>query len=514
MAKFDVIYDDFTGGHFVGPSQANQPKNTYSGVGVIATADEGFLMADGGWTRSSAIGASGGNRSMGLYHYGYLGSGFIGTTLEFGTFLTLGTNMFCITEAGAVSAAASLGFASVSPSLHSHLAMGGDGQVLAAGAGAAIAVMNGGGGSVTGSFSQGPSITPYYGVWHWKTWMIALDPTVAPNRLYFSDVFAADYQPATLWPTTNWVAVGDSDHQIEAIVTTKDEIILGTRAGWWSVSGVLGASTVVRRISKNGIDHRITSNAAPGLTAAESAVLGIVSATDPDKGLAALSGGVSTKVHHGPMGPSNAAVNAVVNIGSDLAVTAGTWVWHWSDKQRRWRVSLNPLNTGTQIPVEDVTGYSSYLQVVGQDAGQVYVYRALKEPVQPVSTAGAFDSATVTLAEFQGKDAFKVNEILVEVDFGQPAVQTGLRSLEVCAITNGIPDLSSTFPLAADGSPFLPQSTSFTKVWEDALATINGHREMVRFVVNDGAASTMTAAPKLTLKGVKVRRVIMRCEEV
>jgi hypothetical protein len=35
----------------------------------------------------------------------------------------------------------------------------------------------------------------------------------------------------------------------------------------------------------------------------------------------------------------------------------------------------------------------------------------------------------------------------------------------------------------------------------------------VRFKVND-AAPAMAAAPVLTLQGLKVRRVIMRCEEI
>jgi hypothetical protein len=250
------------------------------------------------------------------------------------------------------------------------------------------------------------------------------------------------------------------------------------------------------------------------MTAAESAVLGIVSATDPDYGLVALSGGVSTKIHYGPIGPPAwPTAQAVVDCGNDIVVQSLGYLWHWSDNQRRWRLTINPYTTA-QTPVEDPTGHASFLMTLGEDAGNTYVYRTVKEPLQPLSTGGVFDSATATLAEYQGKEPFKVNEILVEIDFGNPNVQSGQRSLAVCAITNGIVDLETRYPLATDGTALALQSSTFTKTWDTARSTRNGHREMVRFPVNDGAAATYTAAPRLTLKGIKVRRVIMRCEEV
>jgi hypothetical protein len=53
--RFDVVYDDFTGGHFVGATQTKQPRDTWTGVNAICTADEGFLMPDAGTTQVATI---------------------------------------------------------------------------------------------------------------------------------------------------------------------------------------------------------------------------------------------------------------------------------------------------------------------------------------------------------------------------------------------------------------------------------------------------------------------------
>jgi hypothetical protein len=139
----------------------------------------------------------------------------------------------------------------------------------------------------------------------------------------------------------------------------------------------------------------------------------------------------------------------------------------------------------------------------------------LLEYLQPTTISGGstFNSATATLTNYIDRQPFKVNELLIEVDFGQPTTQTGIRSLTASVVTGSPADIDNTMQRDSNGNVISPTSTAFTKKWSNMTATKNGDREMVRFRPSD-TARAYSAAPQLTMQGIKVRRVIMRCEEL
>ena len=99
------------------------------------------------------------------------------------------------------------------------------------------------------------------------------------------------------------------------------------------------------------------------------------------------------------------------------------------------------------------------------------------------------------------------------MDFGQPTTQTGVRSLTAQVVTDGVVDLPQKFPTDSSSNVSRPASSAQRYEWKNATSTKVGHRQIIKFGLSDGQ-QTFSAAPKITLQGVKLRRVIMRCEEV
>lgn len=489
--RFDVVYDDFTGGHFVGPSQANQPHNTWTGANVLCTADEGFLMPDGGWSRSAAVKSA---VALSEPTPPIRAGSIFG---DFGIIFAIDKEVFT------VLAGVSTVRGAFANDVNGHASIGASGDAVSFGAVAvnqALTIL------IDGTWTTSTSATTgatFYGFWRWKEWLLHFDY----NILYFSN------PDSVVFPAGNFLTFYGSN--IGALVSTNDQLLVLTSDGWFSVTGVLGETTNIRKMANIGSQY--FSNILAGAEADS----GVLFPAGEGEALRLLSG---TQVY-AAMHASGTVIDRIVNASDCVVATSDNHFWIWSNTHRRWRRSDAPTATEqghlsiAYWPAEDGTVSSSVLSAVGHhnttgSTYTVYGWDTPREPLQPVSTGGAFNSATVTLAEYQHNAPFKVNEILAEVDFGQPVVQTGERSLAVAAITNAITDLDQTFVHDTDGTVLPAQSSTITKVWGNATATKVGDRQMTRFGVSDGAASTYTAAPKLTLKGVKVRRVIMRCEEV
>ena len=47
MASFQIVYDDFSGGQYMGPKSTNWPKNTFDGTNAMSNP-YGHLMPTGG----------------------------------------------------------------------------------------------------------------------------------------------------------------------------------------------------------------------------------------------------------------------------------------------------------------------------------------------------------------------------------------------------------------------------------------------------------------------------------
>lgn len=509
--RFDVEYDDFTGGHFVGARQAGQPRNTWTGANVICTADEGFLMACPMWTPSNQLFSVAGTATLSppLRAWVYNGT----YRQDFGVVTGRGANLYSVDLTSGVVTALTALASNVS---YEHNARFGT-RLLFASQASAIQSYNASGGATT---SHSFPTTGDGGVWTWGQFAVATGGT--RERLYYS----AAGDPTT-WASGSYLTFGEtgSSQVILSVIPTNDTLYVVTTDGWWAVTGVLGQTTVVRRVSHvaPGWRQGAAVGAVNSLIAAES-TLGLLVANSAGfgQGLSALNGTQVRPVLHLASGKQ---IDYVVRSGYHvLAQQNNEALWIWSELHRRWRVmGLAATNgsghTAYHQPTEDQEGSAfaananprlsvSSVYRDGTSSTTGYIGHTPAEPVQPEVTDGSsFDAAVATLAEYQSNSApFVVKELLVEVDFGEPTNQTPSRVLSGAVITGARADVACAYGGALGTS-------TYTKTWTDATATVVGDREMVRFAVADGA-ETWSAAPKITMQGIKVRRVIMRCETV
>jgi hypothetical protein len=56
MGQFRVEWEDFSGGFFVGPNDADQPRNTWTGTGMTVSADQSMLMPAAAVTQVTGMG--------------------------------------------------------------------------------------------------------------------------------------------------------------------------------------------------------------------------------------------------------------------------------------------------------------------------------------------------------------------------------------------------------------------------------------------------------------------------
>jgi hypothetical protein len=372
------------------------------------------------------------------------------------------------------------------------------------------------------------TFTQATGLWQWGVFTVSIGATNR-NRIYFSDA-----GNPTSWTSTNFFDVGPSWAPILSIVPTADVLYVASTDGWYAVSGVLGQNNVVRKVATTPLSGNDvpTGVGVTQMALATASQFG-VSFMAAERGIRVLRGSSVADAAR-PFGirirQIVAAGDVLMALGSNSAGSQFS-AWLWSEARRMWRSSTLPtgasLGYGNNLRyhqlVRDEGNRSTHLNVLANvgtygSAEQVLVLRQEKEQNNPAAAGGLFPSATATLADYQTKAPFRVTEVVVEVDFGSaaaggPGIADAVRSLSVQIATSPLTDQDVTLRRTSSGDPQPPASTSLTKTWSALEFTRAGDREMVRFKVND-AAPAMAAAPVLTLQGLKVRRVIMRCEEI
>lgn len=529
--QFDVVYDDFTGGHYMGPTQANQPRNTWTGPNVICTADQGFLMPDGGLTKMTSEIVSAGTSeaisqpiafrdpanpvtSNASIFFTRRGSTTIyRVVMETNTITPLATTANNTTPLAATSVLGNrVAFQrETSSSVTMYLCTYG--------------------GTVT---TVTVPVDFTLGTWWWGNF--AFGATLGSNRLYFSA--AGD---PTSWPANNYFDVGESGYSIISVVPTGDVLYVGTSAGWWAISGVPGQTASLRKLATPGIGGLPQAGAFYPQHACGASLInqGVLFRSPRGALVNVLSGSTVRAFAHSPglPGSNDAAVDMVTSAGDLTCVLDTTYsadrtynaarLFLWSDLHRRWRVKSLP--TAAQVSaalgvrywtVEDRDALGTNLYLIGAETNGVnnvdlVGWYAPKEPVDPQTDAnGYYDTATVTLSEYSQPTPFAVKEMIVELDFGQPATQGAQRTVKASVVTQGVTDLDQTFAVDTGDLAVPFSSSQFAKSWQNANNTRRGHRQTIRFAPTDGAAATLTAAPVIEMTGVKVRRVILRCETV
>lgn len=529
--QFTVEYDDFTGGHYVGLNDVRQPMNTWRGAGVIATADQGMLMPDGGWTRpagnmvSASATASSHTQPISFRDYG-------STTMPDSrayvhlVAATATTVRRYTVEADSLLSTTTLPNAVSTSAVVNQL----NNQLAYVRSGTGVNTIY----LVQPSSTTVTTVTTQtdfkLGVWWWNNFGFGVG--MPSSRLYFS--LAGD--PATTWPANNYIDVGESNSPIITLMPQADALYIGKTDGWWVLTGVPGQTATLRRLNAFGaVRDSITASAEINGAAALPIPGGAIVRGGRGASVLLLNGAQVTPFASFPDQPgttdfpyvpmlANAGEHGLVLDSTGASSTVPNRLWVWSNATRRWRCKNLPTPTERSkssiryYPVDDRDAATTNLYVTAIElSGGSYDINALyapKEPTEPQSSSGVFDTATVELADYTARDPFRVLEVVVEVDFGRPATQTGLRSLGVQVITNSVTDLDQQFTTdTADlAVPF--KSSQRRWEWGNAQATRRGHRQTLRAVVNDGATATYQAAPVIEMTGVKVARVIMRCETV
>lgn len=524
--KFDVEYADFSGGHFVGAYDVAQPMNTFTGANVAVTADQGFLMPDQGWRplKFSNDGTTFGSPFVDLF-----GECVVSSVVSFGV-----ERLYRGRPAG-VSQTSTFSATNVfsqgqrqSPVV--------DGYEYASIYAGRLHQRNFGG-TLTRDIAL-----PFgnaEGVWQWGVFTLSVHST--QPILYWSN--AGDI---STWAATNFLRLGQSWSSIKAVVPTAEVLYVATTEGWYAVTGVLGETTSVRKVSVLGISN------ADGVPSSLYTSTLYHTAVHTPAGILFMAGQRGVRVNQGSnivdfaRFPSAPQITNMVSAGDHVVVTTGNpqQVWIWSYTRRTWRMSTLPnaaqygyLDWTRVIPAFDEGNASKYMYLAATGRKSVTVGDSdlvmllqLKEPTNPSTLNDSFVQGVADLAGFEARQPFRVSELLVEVDFGStvlsevapiyvgdPPVATALnnapRSLGAQIVTGPVADIDATLARDSAGSPTFPTSSLLTKTWANLGTTIAGDREMVRFRPSDAGAS-FTASPRLTMRGVKVRRVIMRCEEV
>lgn len=482
--QFEVEWSDFSGGHFFGSKDTKQPQNTWVGDNVIVCAADGFLMPGAPIVVDTA-GASDITYSGGLVSNGGLVTYKVRPA-------TLAKDVY----------AGGAGYPLGTTALSDLVPFNGD--ILVARNGSTLGIFD-----PTGpSLSTGTTTPVQFTLL--QTWDGFALGTARTNRLYFSAAY-----DATSWNSNDYVDIGNSDAAISAIVPTPQGLLIGTATGWWQLTGVLGQTTSQRQITTKGLN---------GSSAVEvDAGIFFGAGSNPPQAVVRLLAGTQTPTVLWDKGPSFTRVSLAKVGGQYVFVstinaadaTANVYsLYMWSEHGRNWRkIALpTPYSTKSYSNVAfdpSATASSAYILVSGLAASfQTTIYTYSIDPLHPpVDSAGtAYQSATVDLAGYDHKRPFRIDELLVELDLGA----TTLNATRSIGVTIKAPSAIVDYHTSLTA---LAANTSTAQTYTlPTMATTDYERPVIRYNPND-AGPTMSCTPSLTMRGVKVRRVIARCTE-
>lgn len=246
MPAFFTEWKDFRGGYYVGPSEAAQPPNTWTGYDVTIADDDATLIPTYGEIEMVLTGT---NTSGGLISNPggsttwspatYL-NGYIAITARNST----NARVYFIDVANSTVAAVNL------PSTGS---VAGDAPVLVPVGNdvvAYVAIGNANIYKVTRSTSTVTTITPlgspginFTGLTVWGARLLGWGNN--SDTFMFSDALDFD----TAWPSLNFISVGYVNDGISYLVPRNLDVIIVKPSGWFSLTGVLGANASIRQLN-------------------------------------------------------------------------------------------------------------------------------------------------------------------------------------------------------------------------------------------------------------------------
>jgi len=241
MAAFNFEWDDFRGGLYVGPSEVNQPKNTWRGENITISDDDATLVPT---YESTAISLSGTGTSG-----GQLASGSTFTTWSDATYFnnvicfigrtsTTATVYFVTVSTGAVTKKnlTDLGIAEFGPPV-----LVTESNDIAA----YVAIGTSKVYRVVYSTLVETLITVTQAVTHltlWNARMIAWQQD--SDQFIFSE--ALNF---TSWLSVSYIGVGYANDGISYCIPRNNDLVIVKPSGWYSVTGVLGSNAGVRQMN-------------------------------------------------------------------------------------------------------------------------------------------------------------------------------------------------------------------------------------------------------------------------
>jgi len=501
---FDIVYEDFSGGHYFGSQSTKQPKNTWTGEGMIHCAADGTLMPGAPLVAHSDDSIAGG-------WAGYVADGSAG--LRYFQVVS-GASTFVVAGDGSSPY-------SVSTALPQGRMVQFCGLTVMALDSARVMVYDPVAGTTTvhatGLLDPGSGATITFGTMYaWDAWVLG----TFENRIYFSAPL-----DATSWNSNDYIDVGDTGSTIRAIVSTVQGMLVATATGWWQISGVLGQTTVKRQVTTKGVAQ--PSYSGDAAVDADQGVMFNAGGNPPTAVVGLLSGAQTPTVlwdlaESGGMA-SFAKVSGHYVFANREMLASDSVLYMWSERTRNWRKIALPardtdwdkglVRVASDLNAEAYSAYiemSGFNQMSGNTDRAIYTYTI--DPFDPPYDAAgtAYASATAELAGYDHPREFTVDEVICELDLGV-TLDLGVsksRAVGVQMVTNAaVMDYSSSVSSLHDAASALQTFTL------PAMASTAGERVVVRFSPNNGGA-TFTAAPRITLRGVKLRRCVVRCKEV
>lgn len=549
MGRFRIEWDDFAGGFFVGPNDADQPRNTWTGTGMTVSADQSMLMPAAEVDELSPSGAAG--LRVERFNSGWMPLGapivcsgkFNGgsTVSEIVTWVTLESDTFDmeIRAVGAGSTVISTVVAGVSgdyryptarpvaiPTTADYQKVGvyfpSERNVASVLTQFMYEYLPFDGTAAATSIPVRLSI-----VERWKEWLVAVKHNT--NRLHFSAPLAP-----TSWGASDYVEIGDSA-PITAIVPMANQLWVGKQSGWFIVSGVLGESTTVRQVD---------SQIGPASFGAEPTELGVMYARS-DRGVSLMAQkGLKTEVvnyrvpasrTHEYHNPIDVLSGTIIAGGGPQANDAqpGGWpgvldqnpgeysaFYAWVLTGKRWHVIPLPLLSDDSGTLAN-GGYmwaKDYQHIKGTNT-EPRAWLVMKDGESGVAGDGAArlfshklngndpaltDSATATLSEWRRQNSgsgplwFTVREAIVEIEFPEIPPASSV-SFSVGVIMRGVPDRTDT----GTTYPTTPETVSRS----------TGSRAQVTYRVSIGSSLGNGVEPVVTLTGCKLRRLTLVCDD-
>lgn len=511
MGAFQIVYDDFSGGQYMGPRPADQPKNTWHGLDVLATPTGELIPGGTRLAAQHSVAESGGTI---LDHwifeqYGYVFVSFTAASKMIrydhsnGTLFPVGTTSWTLlgTPIGNDVAYSSVTNRFYYPSF---VALGTTQFYRISPTGTSNTTM-------TGSVDR-----TINGVKSYKLRLVAW----GGNRIYYTGAWSgADFGS---WSSANYY---EFDSLVLQVYPRTDDLLVICEQGVYSLTGVLGSGVTIQLLSPG-------PNVSPGMAYGEVVnrslfyldAAGTVTLGTLDGRLYQHLGARSSAVGVFQQGDYGYTTNGYVTYepgrvgalanGRVLAQFKNGYAYfesspgvfsrsrvHSLDLARTTANQYKPPKIGPNAPNE----YTTLAVRNSAISGQIAVYRTFTNIPEPTyldanfsystsSTTTVLPTGTVELAEYWHQKPFTVKEMFIEY-----SVNTS-GQISAYVEPTGVVDVGPT-----------NLSGSVSNTATDTGQTAGSYR-MFRYWPNS-ASKGFGMKPILTLTNCTVKRVIVNCED-